>query len=143
MPTLPPATGPEVQIIDIWIKTWLTQIPCFPQMKTEGRRTKKKTVVSCHSVCQNYTGASKCIVPLKFCLNMSSVRWQLNGRTKQDCLLCQDSEAPEAWHQPLWRLAQFWQSANIWQVFRKGVCIYLTLLVDRFFWLKKKTKKRL
>ena len=105
----------------------------FPSNENWGSRTEKKTVVSCHGVCQNYTGASKCIVPLKFFLNMSSVRWQLNGRTKQDCLLCQDSEAPEAWYQPLWRLAQFWQSANISQVFRIGVCTYLTLLVDRFF----------
>ena len=54
---LQPMTRPRVLIIDIWIKMWLAQIPCFPQRKTEGQRDMYD--------------------------DSSYVRWQLNGTNKK------------------------------------------------------------
>ena len=51
---------------------------------------------------------------------------------KQNCLLCQNLESSKAALRLLWRLAKFWQSGKIWQVFETGGRTYFTLLVDRF-----------
>ena len=50
----------------------VTQIPRFHQTKTEGQ-------MSCHRVRQTTLADHSVFFPLKFYLNMSCVRWQLNG----------------------------------------------------------------
>lgn len=96
--------------------------------KLRVRGTKKKIFVSCHSMCQNYIGGSKCIFPLKFYLNMSYVRWQLNGTNKK--IVCfvkvwkplgQDIGSFEDWHNfdDLWNLGKFLtkEFALVWHQF--------------------------
>ena len=68
------------------------------------------------------------ILSRQVCLKNLTVKW-----SKQNCLLCQNLIAYKAALQLLWRLANFWQSVKIWQVFETGGCTYFTLLVDRFF----------
>ena len=75
--------------------------------------------------------------PLKFYLDMSRGRWQLNGLLKkQDCLELISVAGPQL----LWILAKSWRSANIWQVFKIGGRIYFTLLGFFYFFFAETDK---
>ena len=129
-----PVTTSMVPVIRIWIKMPLIFLICteITVKKPEMDQVKNDFLLPSHM--PNWTSCQSYFLAVILSRHVLKI-WQSNGlkkKNKQNCLLCQNLEASEASLWLLRRLAKFWQSAKIWQVFETGGHTYFTLLVDRF-----------